>query len=520
MNVLKQTLGTVLLVLLIVLAARSDERTEYYELETIETPEAIKGRVDGLSFSPGGTLFACFHQAGRVYRYDRGTASWDLFADGLHDPMGIHAASEKKVIVMQRAELTRITDPDSDGWAEEYRTLFDDFGMSGNFHELSYGPVVGPEGNYFVALSTADESAYFDEYRGEFRAAGSGPTKMRSNVPYRGWVFRVSPEGESTKWASGVRSPNGLTFDDQGRLFYTDNQGDWMGTNKLFRVKRGGFYGHGASLIWKDGYSKNPWEIPLRRLDRKRKRAAVQFPYGKLNGSITQPLQVDTGGAFGPFEGQYLMGDFNNNVIWRIMLEKVGGQLQGACVPFYQGENLRRGINRLVFGPDNALWIGLTGRDVASWSGTAGLQRLRWTETKPPAIRDMHLTEDGFTLSFTRPVDRSIASRPEPYSFTRYYYEYHREYGSDRYDETSVPVQSVEVSKGGKQVQLELEEVKPGYLYELHLNGLRTEDGTPLTDTFITYTVNRLVDGTPAPRQVPSTRPGTDGKGGSSRGPK
>ena len=78
--------------------------------------------------------------------------------------------------------------------------------------------------------------------------------RMYSRVPYRGWVLKVSPDGSSWQpFASGFRSPEGLGFDKDGRLFVTDNQGDWLGTSKVFHVREGNFYGHPASLVWKKG---------------------------------------------------------------------------------------------------------------------------------------------------------------------------------------------------------------------------------------------------------------------------
>ncbi|NIP94469.1 MAG: hypothetical protein GWO24_13900, partial [Akkermansiaceae bacterium] len=50
--------------------------------------------------------------------------------------------------------------------------------------------------------------------------------RMYSRVPYRGWVMKVavSPDGHSwTPFASGFRSPEGLGFDKDGRLYVTDN---------------------------------------------------------------------------------------------------------------------------------------------------------------------------------------------------------------------------------------------------------------------------------------------------------
>jgi hypothetical protein len=73
-----------------------------------------------------------------------------------------------------------------------------------------------------------------------------------------------------------------------------------------------------------------------------------------------------------------------------------------------------------------------------------------------------------------------------------------------------VDVQRVEVSDDGQRVQLHLKEVKPGYLYELHLEDIRTKKGHPLVGNFVTYTVNRLRDGTRAPAQIPATRKPSD----------
>ncbi len=478
--------------------------TDYYKVETVELPDVVAGEIGGLTFTPEGRLVACFHQGGRVYMYDPQKKEWHLFAEGLHEPLGVHAVSERELVVVQRPELTRIRDTDGDGWADVYETISDDYGMSGNYHEFAYGPAVGPDGNYFISLNTASNGAgIYDELRGTFRERGR-PGRMYSCVPYRGWVLRIGPDGERTAWAAGFRSPNGVGFDRKGRLFVTDNQGDWVGTSKLFHVQRGEFYGHPSSLVWKDGFEKNPLKVPVRRLDRMRTRAAVLFPHGKMANSPTRPLCDTTGGKFGPFAGQLFIGEMNHRRILRVMLEEVAGVVQGACVPFFDGHGLRRGNNRLAFGPNHALWVGQTARR-SGWTGSRGLQRIEWTGKTPMAVEEMHLTEDGFELVFTRPVASDTATKPSAYSVRHYYYEYHRKYGSRRFDERPVEVKGVEV-RGKRRVALRLARLKPGYVYELHLDGIRSADGHPLIGDFLCYTVNRLVDGTAPPPQIPATR--------------
>ena len=149
---------------------------------------------------------------------------------------------------------------------------------------------------------------------------------MFSAVSYRGWVMKVTPEGETVPWASGFRSPNGLALDREGNLFVSDNQGDWLGTSKLYHVRSGEFYGHASSLVWEPGFFMNPLTLPVAVLNKMRERAVVQFPQGILSNSPTQPIFDYTGGAFGPFEGQMFIGEMNHPLIMRVALEEVTGR--------------------------------------------------------------------------------------------------------------------------------------------------------------------------------------------------
>src|SRR5438477_130686 len=62
----------------------------YYRVEDIATPPALSVEAGGIAFMPDGRLVVCFHH-GEVYTYDIKKKSWKLFAEGLHDPLGIAA---------------------------------------------------------------------------------------------------------------------------------------------------------------------------------------------------------------------------------------------------------------------------------------------------------------------------------------------------------------------------------------------------------------------------------------------
>ncbi len=494
-------------------AGRAEEVSAAYVVESIPGPAGVDAQVGGLDFLPDGRVALCFHR-GEVYWHEPASGSWTRFAEGLHEPLGLLARSESEVLVLQRPELTRLIDGDGDGAAERYETLSDGFGITGNYHEFNYGPVRDARGDLWISLNTASNvESIFEEVRGAFHPAGlprdefyedwprnrDRAGRMFARVPYRGWVLRVDPAtGALTPWACGFRSPNGLGFDLEGRLFVTDNQGDWVGSSKLHEVRRDGFYGHPASLLWRRDWDRDPVQIPVEELDALREREAVVFPHGIAASSPTQPVVDASRGKFGPFGGQLFVGEMNRPRIMRVMLEEVSGRLQGACIPFLDGNGLRQGINRMAFAPDGSLWIG---QSHLAWAGGEGVQRIRWTGERPFEILEAGLTADGFRFRLTGPAG-GLAPGWTP-GVQRYYYEYHPEYGSPQHDVTAVAVEKVGLLEEGFLLEVGLEELRAGYIYEFQLEGLRSAVGAPLGQSVCWYTANRLRDGSLPPSQIP-----------------
>jgi glucose/arabinose dehydrogenase len=475
----------------------AQDKNESYRIETIPMPEGLTSETGAVEFFPDGRLVACFTR-GEVMTYEPSTKKWKLFAEGLHDPLGILVVSNSELLIIQRPELTRIKDTDGDGTADLYEKVTDDFGISGNYHEFNYGPVKDKDANLFIALNSSSGAGNIRPIvRGEINPLGreqGSKGQMFSNVPYRGWVMKLSHDGVLKPFALGFRSPNGIGFDLDGNLFATDNQGDWIGTSALHHVQEGKFYGHPGSLVWQKGWNKgNPFLLPLSVLDSMRTRGAVLFPHGIMANSPTQPLCDRTQGKFGPFSGQLLVGEMNKERIVRVMLERVGGELQGACLPFFDGNGLRKGNNRLAFGPDGSLWIG---QNSHGWLGDQGIQRIAFTGKQPADIYSMNLTEKGFDLTFTQPLDISTATDIVNYKFSSYYYQYHSKYGSDQMDVNTIPVTKVEISNDRKKISLTLSSLKAGYVYELSLGTIKTSNGDDLANKIICYTLNKLKSGT------------------------
>ncbi len=492
---------------------------DHYALEDLAMPPGLDSQVGALAMTPSGKLVACFHR-GEVLIYDPALKQWHPFAFGLHEPLGVIAVSDRELLIMQRPELTRVIDSDGDGVADRYETVSDQFGMTGNYHEFAFGPVQDKDGNCFISLNVASQGAgIFTELRGTYGQLGvsredadthwdkakSKIGRMYSAVPYRGWVLKIDAKtGAVTPWACGFRSPDGLGFDAAGHLLVTDNQGDWLGSSKLFTVVKGGFYGHPASLVWRPEWKLgDPLALPVAKLDELRTRETMFFPQTIMACSPTQPVLDTTAGKFGPYAGQVFVGEMNTARLMRVLTEEVGGGFQGACLPFYDRGALSAGNHRMVFDQQGGLYIGHT---ALSWAGGKGIQRMTWKGTAPFDLLGISLTKDGFALRFTKPV-AAAAVTPESYSFRRYYYEYHETYGCDTLDVKPVAVTAATADKDGTGVALTLAELKPGYIYELTMKGVTASDGEAVANTLVCYTINHLRDGTPAPAQIPGTGP-------------
>ena len=108
------------------------------------------------------------------------------------------------------------------------------------------------------------------------------------------------------------------------------------------------------------------------------------------------------------------------------------------------------------------------------------------------SVSTMNLTDTGFKLTFTKPLAKVAA---ENFAFQRYYYKYHQSYGSPQLGKETVKVTAVKLSKDGKSVSIDLEKLNPGYVYQLDLKNVTASDKTPALNTYICYTLNRLING-------------------------
>ena len=454
----------------------SNASAQSYVVQTIQVPEDIRLEVGGMGFWPDGTLVMCTRR-GEIWKYKAGR--FDRFTFGLHEPLGLLTGEQGELWVMQRGELSRITDEDGDGKADNFETLNQEWGYTGNYHQYAFGLVRDKKGNFYGTTGLGF-------YRGGDRFKGTWLGTL-DEIKYRGWVLKFTPDGKMIPFAPGLRAPNGIGLSPEGEIFTTDNQGSYIACGWLMHVRQGDFLGHPSALIDDPRY-KEPWKMSREQLLKIRKRPAAFLPHGTMGNSTSQPIWDTTGGKFGPFAGQLLVGDVQNGRLSRICLEKVDGEYQGAAIPFIY-DKFGGGVNRLVFDRRGPLWVGFTGR---GWAAGEGLKKVTYTGVVPSEILKVSLRPDGFRLTFTRPMDATLAQNVDSYSIRHFELAWQAAYGTSPSNSTNVKPSKATVSADGKTVDLQIQDLAPEKIYEFRVDALRTANDKPLGNPLAFYTLNRL----------------------------
>ena len=494
--------------------SESAKEEDYFKIMRVPAPEGVILEVGGLCTLPNGDLGVTTRR-GDVFIVENPTSQrpyFRKFATGLHEVLGL-AYKDGALYCAQRGELTKLVDSNMDGKADIYETVYA-WPLTGNYHEYSYGPKLAADGSFFVTLNCTCPPAWWH---------------MQSNAPWRGWALHIWPDGRMEPWATGMRSPCGISMiDDQ--LFYTDNQGDWVGSGSIMPIRKGAFLGHPAGLVWanmpnspvkvrqeqvyainppppveydKDGQEIKPQnqanakfttvyevkqQIPDLQLP------AVWLPHGILGISNSEIVKIPEG-TFGPFEGQLLVCDQGQSMISRVFMEQVNGEYQGVAWPFRSG--FQSGIVRLAWGKDGSLFTGETNRGWGSaGEATEGIQRLVWNNRVPFEMRAIRAMPDGFEIEFTKPVNKKYAEDIASYNVESFIYKYQGVYGSPPMSTEKCPVKGVKVSEDGRKARIIVDNLRRYYIHTITLAGIQdNENSNALVHPTAYYTLNNIPAG-------------------------
>lgn len=470
-------------------SAQAKKEAEFYKIVDIPIPKDIKLEVGGLALTDAGKL-GISTRRGEVWLVDNPYSTkpiFNRFAHGLHEALGL-AYKDNGFYLAQRGELTRLEDKNNDGVADLYKTIHS-WPLSGNYHEYSYGPKFDKNGDMILTLNVS-------WYKGG-----------KSFAKWRGWLVKVTPDGELTPLAAGLRSPAGFNINEDDDIFYTENQGDWVGSGRMTHLEKGDFAGHAESLRWTDE-PNSPLKLKPEDIEKQSglsmyeyakkemhlKSAAVWFPHTIQGISTSDILYDTTKGKFGPFEGQQFIGDQGHSKIMRVFMEKVNGVYQGASFGFVEG--FSSGVLRLIWGADNNMVVGMTSRGWASTGKKSfGLQRLVWSGKTPFEIKTMKALADGFELEFTKPINKKMAEDLSNYKMSTFTYKYHDTYGSPIVDQQKSMIHKAEVSADGLTVKLMVHGMRLGFIHQIEITKLKAASGELLLHNTGYYTLNEVPGG-------------------------
>jgi hypothetical protein len=454
-------------------------------------------RVGGFDFFADGTRAALSTWSGDVWVVSGideqlGSLKWRRYAAGLFQPLGLRIVNGQ-IYVNCRDGLYRLDDLNHDGEADFYAVVNYDVIVTPSFHEFALDLQTDPDGNFYFAKG------------GAVNPGGRG---WQTISPHNGTVIRITPDGKQLDvFATGVRAPNGMGAGPDGQITVADNEGTWNPTCRLNYVHAGDFLG----------------VVDLAHAD------TPPADYG--DPVCWMPMSVDnssggqtwvTSDKWGPFSGRMLHTSYGRCDLFLVTDQTVTvgkGKdekklVQGGVINF----NLpfASGICRPRFNPrDGQLYVtGLKG-----WQTRAArdgcFQRVRYTG-KPVAMASTLTVNDArtVTLTFTAPLDKSLAEDPESYAAERWNYRWTKEYGSKEY-KLSNPAQeghdpatvtAAKMSADGKSVTLTFEEVVPVMQQKLSFD-LKTADGQKLEGA-VYHTINAVPGSTlPKPGLPPTTKP-------------
>ncbi|MEM9836335.1 MAG: family 16 glycoside hydrolase [Bacteroidota bacterium] len=438
-------------------------------------PNGFAPKVGGMDFlSDGRLVISTWDAEGAVYLLD-GVATGDpskittkKIATGLAEPLGLKVV-EDTIYVAQKQEITKLIDHDGDDVIDEYFTLSNDWGVSANFHEFTFG-LEYQEPYLYATLAIA---------------ILPGGASANPQIPDRGRLARINRyTGETDLIASGLRTPNGVGIGVDDQLFIADNQGDWLPSCKILHVKEGAFF---------NNYSVTPDETKVPQPP------VVWLPQDEIGNSPTTPTFINNG----PYAGQMIHGEITHGGIKRVFVEQVAGEYQGAVFRFIQG--LEAGVNRIKWGPDGALYVGMVG-STGNWGDAGklyyGLQRLAYNEQPTFEMLAVRAKTNGVEIEFTEALHTDFSGQENDITVKQWYYEPTADYGGPKLGETDLTPTSVHVSEDRKKIFLELPGMRENHVIYLRLpNTWTSQDERPIWSTEAWYTMNQIPENQPGFRR-------------------
>jgi putative heme-binding domain-containing protein len=291
--------------------------------------------------APDGTLFAA-NYTGEIYRLvdsdgdgleDTAQPYADVRHEGLRYPTSL-AFRGREVFVGTAQQVRVYEDTDGDGIADRSLAFFEGIPFSGHTFDWTFGLCWGPDGWLHLALST-------DSYNPQPAGDPNG---------WRGSILRISPDGKTVeRFATGLRFPYGMAFNERGHLFFTDNRGGENPTEEINFAQAGHFYGQHPGKF----PEHPPTTPPL---------VQVQFGYGMAGMTFNSSTN-----GFGGTGGDLFAACWGPDFLWKRgsiirvhLTPQPGGGYRAREYPFAREVPK---ISAVTFGTNGDLYVAQFGRE-------------------------------------------------------------------------------------------------------------------------------------------------------------
>ncbi|HVY70160.1 MAG TPA: DUF6797 domain-containing protein [Verrucomicrobiae bacterium] len=432
-----------------------------YVVDTITIPEENPWkswiRASGFDFFKDGHRAALCSVSGDVWIVSGidGNLSelrWKRYATGLFQPLGLKIVNEE-VYVGCRDEIVHLHDLDKNGEADYYENFNNDVAISSYYHEFALNLETDSKGNFYFT-----KGGNLGDWRHQ----------------HHGALLKVSKDGGKLDVVHyGLRAPNGMSVGPHDEITTSDNEGNWVPSSRVNFSEPGKFYGHvfnAHTAVAPTNYDNPIFWLP--------------HTYDLDNSSGGQAWV--TSDKWGPFKGDLLHTSYGACDLFKVMMQKVDGEWQGACVKFPL--KFESGVMRGRFNPvDGQLY--LCGLVVWQSKGpkTGGFQRVRYTGKPVHMPKDFAVKPNGLAITFTSPLDEAAAKDEQNWGVEQWNYKWTQNYGSPEFSVADpnkkghdpVAIKSIKLSDDKKTVFLELEDVKPVMQMRVKFS-VKAADGAPM----------------------------------------
>ncbi|MEX2401594.1 MAG: DUF6797 domain-containing protein [Rhodothermales bacterium] len=373
------------------------------------------------------------------------TLRWKRFATGLNQPLGVRVVGDR-IYVTGRDQITLLHDRDGNGEADFYENFNNDVMAATNFHAFTMNLETDSDGNFYFAKATPWPPVVRDV-----------PAEI---TPHHGVLFRVPPDGSDLEVvATGLRNPNGMAIGPDDEIVYADNEGNWIPTGFVQRIRPGAFHGfvHSAHMD----------EMPT---DRDFQKPIVWTPHF-VDNSPAKPIFIDSDRWPAELQGHLLLASYGRGTLSLVLMEDVDGQWQGGHLVLPLRFN--SGLERARFHEDGHLYLaGMTGWQSAGHGGDwASFHRVRYTGEPLHLPVSLRTIAGGLEFRFSEPLDPS-ATEVDNYRIEQWTYPWTSQYGArgrvysvynpGETGADQVEVRAVHLSDDRRTVVLDIPALEPG----------------------------------------------------------